>query len=728
MHKWILAVFCLATNILAQTFTWQQTNGPVGGSVKDIALNGQSELFALDGENLFKTRTDQISWLNISKDINASMTTIAVNSKNALFVGTRKPHFGSEGRTGGIFGSTDNGESWFHTSQGLPDATINDLQVNSNDEIFAVTNNVISKSIDDGETWQAILDDSTGNWDAFETLAISPQDHIFVGTFGSGVLRSTDGGAHWAVINTGLEYKIINDFATSVSGAIYIGVRFGGVYRSRDNGNTWEEINNGLPNDSPTIGQIEVNSKGGLFASVFGNFYVSRDGGDLWTEVNNSEFIKHTSAIFVDELNEVYVGTFGDGVIRSNDDGLSWQPVNHGLANSWVTAFAVNHDDVLIAGTNGGLSFSENNGDTWQQLEQDLSSLFLSRMAISPNGAIFTGSSCPGDNSQFMLRSLDNGYTWTEMTQMRRCILSLVVAANEDILISTSFFIDGIYRSQDNGDSWEQLHPELVARALAVTQDNHIFAGTRTGFFRSDDDGQTWNLVRTPIQDARAPNLLIDSEDHIFAELTDYSSRSLYRSTDNGLTWKLLAFGIDDVTGVWRARFQINTLYQDGESNLWAGTSEGVYFSPDNGETWQLENLGLEEIEVRSFGMNSKGTLFAGTSGDGIFRISESVVSINSPDASKPGDFRLEQNYPNPFNPETTIRYQIQEESHVNLSIINLLGEKIRTLVDQDQAAGLYNIKWDGKDDFSHQAASGVYFYRLTSGSLVTVKRLLLIQ
>ncbi len=92
------------------------------------------------------------------------------------------------------------------------------------------------------------------------------------------------------------------------------------------------------------------------------------------------------------------------------------------------------------------------------------------------------------------------------------------------------------------------------------------------------------------------------------------------------------------------------------------------------------------------------------------------VTSVND-HPTVPRDFALFQNYPNPFNPSTTIRYQLAKAGVVRLTIFNTLGQKIRTLVKTRQPAGNYEIRWDGKDDFGHPAASGIYFYRLTAGN-----------
>lgn len=78
-----------------------------------------------------------------------------------------------------------------------------------------------------------------------------------------------------------------------------------------------------------------------------------------------------------------------------------------------------------------------------------------------------------------------------------------------------------------------------------------------------------------------------------------------------------------------------------------------------------------------------------------------------------PGEFELLQNYPNPFNPETTIRYSLPVAAKVELSIYNLLGQKIRRLAVAQQAAGRYQVQWDGRTEAGNPAASGLYFYRL---------------
>ncbi len=90
--------------------------------------------------------------------------------------------------------------------------------------------------------------------------------------------------------------------------------------------------------------------------------------------------------------------------------------------------------------------------------------------------------------------------------------------------------------------------------------------------------------------------------------------------------------------------------------------------------------------------------------------------------------FDLKNNYPNPFNPETEIRFQLPEDVHVTLSIFNLLGQKVRTIIDKQMATGYHTIKWDGRNDFGNSVASGVYLYFIQAGKFFDVKKMILMR
>jgi 5'-nucleotidase/UDP-sugar diphosphatase len=103
-------------------------------------------------------------------------------------------------------------------------------------------------------------------------------------------------------------------------------------------------------------------------------------------------------------------------------------------------------------------------------------------------------------------------------------------------------------------------------------------------------------------------------------------------------------------------------------------------------------------------------------------------ISEDETGVSQPEDFQLLQNYPNPFNPQTDISYSLPENSHVKLTVYNLLGQTVKTLVDEYQSAGSKEVTWDGRNERGESVASGIYLYRLEAGKYTETKKMSLLK
>ncbi|MBU0984423.1 MAG: T9SS type A sorting domain-containing protein [candidate division Zixibacteria bacterium] len=105
-----------------------------------------------------------------------------------------------------------------------------------------------------------------------------------------------------------------------------------------------------------------------------------------------------------------------------------------------------------------------------------------------------------------------------------------------------------------------------------------------------------------------------------------------------------------------------------------------------------------------------------------------SLDADDDPGDMLPESVRLHQNYPNPFNPSTWIGYELPTSLYVELTVLNLLGQEVRTLVSQRQAAGAYRFEWDGRANNDQPVASGLYFYRLRTGDVAQTRKMLLLK
>jgi hypothetical protein len=116
-------------------------------------------------------------------------------------------------------------------------------------------------------------------------------------------------------------------------------------------------------------------------------------------------------------------------------------------------------------------------------------------------------------------------------------------------------------------------------------------------------------------------------------------------------------------------------------------------------------------------------------SSNGPFTVTFDVTALSVDEGpAVPEVFALHQNFPNPFNPVTTIAYDIPEVSEVRIEVYNVMGQKIRTLVNRRHEPGYYRVRWNGTNDYGAPVASGMYFYRIQAKDFVRVRKLVLIK
>jgi hypothetical protein len=111
------------------------------------------------------------------------------------------------------------------------------------------------------------------------------------------------------------------------------------------------------------------------------------------------------------------------------------------------------------------------------------------------------------------------------------------------------------------------------------------------------------------------------------------------------------------------------------------------------------------------------------------FTIFDPALDVTTdPGSGLPTRFALNQNYPNPFNPTTQIKFDLPTRSKVSIDVYNVLGQKVKTLVNDEMAAGSYIADWDGTSDGGKTVSSGVYFYRMQAGKFQETKKMMLLK
>ena len=127
---------------------------------------------------------------------------------------------------------------------------------------------------------------------------------------------------------------------------------------------------------------------------------------------------------------------------------------------------------------------------------------------------------------------------------------------------------------------------------------------------------------------------------------------------------------------------------------------------------------------LETYGAGGTITLFAVP----VHMLTCNELLILKPQAAIPWQFELRQNYPNPFNASTLIEFTLPTAAHTNLEVFNIMGQRVATLIDEFTEAGPYSILWNGRNDRGSAVASGMYLYRLRTGTHLESRKMVLMK
>jgi photosystem II stability/assembly factor-like uncharacterized protein len=574
---------------------------------------------------------------------------------------------------GGVYRSTDGGLNW---SEVVADRICQALAISpdyATDETLWVAESTYASdlglyvSTDGGDSWTSLAPGVQAR-----VLAPSPNyaidSTLFAGTAGSGLQRSTDGGATWSQVLDHPVTALAVSPAYGASRTVYAGTEetntvLSSLYRSTDGGDTWELLDVDIPamlgTEIFTVTDLTFAADGSILAGIsygvqreYGIVLRSVDGGDTWQKAGNGPHIyaelSQPSVLALATTGghalHLYAGT-GSGVWdlaitqASPAEPGTW--ASGGPRGGRAQALAVSPDfatdGVALAGEwadqgaggQSGLGFfkSSDGGQTWQNsssgTEEVAYSSAVHAFAFSPDFAtdqiVFTAT------WGGLFRSTDGGATWSQVGRLYSgppgAITAVTVApdfgSSGNVLAGGGF--SGLYVSQDGGITWTS-HPSVgggsaIAYSPDFGTDGTAFAGSYGGLYRTRDEGATWTQVLTQEVTSLAVSPQFGADQTLFA-----GGRALYTSHDGGTSWAS--------TSLPSTSF-INALAISpdfgADQTLFAGMNDSLYESTDGGATWQAVP-GFPTLAVRSLaispGWPAHAVLLAGTN-QGVYRTTD---------------------------------------------------------------------------------------------------------
>ncbi|MCX8104239.1 MAG: T9SS type A sorting domain-containing protein [Ignavibacterium album] len=711
-------IILINSNVFSQ---WQSLNGPYGGNVTAVGKFDNSLFCSVSDETIYSnnnidifTSTDNGNNWNLKSQLTGTLVEQIVSTNSIIFAQSRTGTFDYY-----LYKSTDVGNSW--------ELVFDSLYIfkmrSEGDKIYVPTSQGLMYSSNNGISWNNI----SSNLPTIALCSESFNGTLYVGLPDSGVYKSTNNGISWSRSwANGLTRTIRNIF--SFNNILFASEGDGGtnrIYKSTDNGVSWIQTSFfPISLNYYYINDIKVSTtgifmsvifrqcsncllEGGILFSSDGNNWELRRQGLLPNLVNKIELIN----------SHLFVGTSGGGLFKSTNNGTSWDPSSNGIAKSFISHFTFSAGGAEWAAgiRNAGVFVSADSGFNWIARNNGLDNLpnptVLSSIVKGTKWFI-------GTESNGIFTSTNQGNEWISSGLVGELPITAFALKGTNEIIVTRLVTDGVYRSTDDGNFWEQIMSGFVSPggilAVAIGGAGNIFVGNASGYvLRSTNNGINW--TGSEVAFGAGIRFLRQVGLKWFAATTN----GIYRSTNFGVSWELSGLEGNNVNFI-AIKSSTDTL------TLFASTNDsGVFFSTDNGTTWFSSNSGLPIINIT--GIRSTGTyLYAGTGGEGLWRIKINDLITNVDQGSYstiPSEFNLSQNFPNPFNPSTKISWQSPVGSRQTLKVYDILGNEVATLVDEYREAGKYEIEFD-----SRTLSAGIYFYRLQADNFVQTKKMILIK
>lgn len=384
----------------------------------------------------------------------------------------------------------------------------------------------------------------------------------------------------------------------------------------------------------------------------------------------------------------------GDGagssrvIVRTVDGGLTWTDVKGDIpAGDFYCITAVDSIHAWVGSAAGQIFGTTDGGRTWnQQIYGGAQSPFIDGLWFFNSSKGFALGDPPAGGSQYVvLRTTDGGTTWNHL-------------ADEPV--------GGIGEASYSGSFW-------------WSDSLHGWFGSNAGrIWRTTDGGNSWLFARSG-----GTNSYGLSFGDLLHGVVGHENNIVARTNDGGASWATVGFpSIQSFTSV---------AFSPGSSFAWVGATTDIGSSRDGGSTWGLQQTPPFAGRIMALSFSDTINGWAVTTNGEILKFTPVHSDSNGGGSggTLPEAFGLAQNYPNPFNGGTKIRFDVVRPSKIGIVLYDLLGRKVRTVVETNYPAGTHEVRVDASG-----LASGMYLYRLTATAedgdvlLQTTRKMVLIR
>ena len=462
-----------------------------------------------------------------------------------------------------------------------------------------------------------------------------------------------------------------------------------------------------------------LNENTGWTAGMDGTILKTTNGGTDWISQSIATYDNIRSIFFTDELNgwiALYEWTPSrhGSIYHSTDGGNTWYVQLSVEGYALLSLFFIDSNNGWVVGTNGIAYKTTNGGNYWQEIYIPTGGGWLYSLRFIDTNIGWAA----GDLFGNIVKTANGGNYWYLQQLPTYNYLIDVYFLNHDIGWGVGY-AGTIVRTTNSGDNWT-LQVSGVVNELRdvqfINEEVGWIAGLGGIIIHSTDGGITWMTQNSnTTNDLYAVSFVNDLTGWVVG------NNGLILKTDNGgVPVELTSFVAELINGEvqikWTTATEINNSGFQVERKTENTEFISIGFVPGFGTTTEPKSYFFKDESAKSgtYTYRLKQIDY-----DGSFEYSNEVeIEISSP-----LEFVLEQNFPNPFNPTTKIRYSLKDGCDVALYVFDVLGNKITSLVNSYQNAGMYEVIFDGKN-----LSSGIYIYHLQAGEFTAIKKLILLK
>lgn len=688
------------------------------------AFNSQNILAAGNSGKILRTSTGGNGW-------SSHVVNNTVNYKSVFAAGN---YYFLSANNGKIYKTPVGVLSFTELNTGVATSLSSVAFIDSLTGFACGVNGVVIKTTNGGVNWAS----SNNGIGSASLNSISFKDFnngIAAGDSGK-VYLTTNGGLNW-VLQTSLTNRNLLQAKYFSKGIVIVGEY--GVIIKKDSTSSFYSVNSKTNSDIRGVsGTYDVNHVCGGGGFIRNNKNGSK--GYLNFEINPM-MANLVDIVFTDSLTGFAISSLNDAVIRTTNGGDSWSlPAGTTVNISWVSKLTASSGignnlcqhpfdrNAMFVMYGNTVYVSRNRGETWSSIATTSLGTRAHSFYVSPldtNVWVAAIESSPDK----VIKSTNYGLNWTTSISFNFSNYGQPLEMDQNNPSVFYFAPDGggFYRSLDTGRTFTEISGNYPFRSpcdLMVMYDssNVVFVAdgvTGSGvakIFKSVNGGVNWTDVHTNPSSSEIPSMSNVVFDRSVMYATNWPSGAIYKTTNYGDNWFLLRTNSGSGWASDMCR-EDPTVVLTGSygSTSWLSTDGGANFSTHSvtggaGAGMIVPERGYQ-LNMMTGGLSKMNFVYSVLTD----------VEENNISSLVPEKFKLYQNYPNPFNPVTKIKFDLPKSNNVKIVLYDNVGRELKTIINEYRNAGTYEINFDGS-----KLSTGVYYYRLSSGTISETKKMIL--